>query len=632
MRRSSSLFGPDVVLPAAPRGTSGEIGVDLPSRARAQGVLTPGAVRAAALATILVGIVIVIRLVELQVREGAMWRAYAEGNRLRVEIIPARRGIVRDRYGNALADNVTALAVVADARRAPRAPDARAAALAVLTSYGVTVGDDVRADFVGGSALFSSVILSDEVAAETAVRVMAHQDQFPWIRVVPRDRRRIIDEESLAHVVGYVGKLTSEEWERLEGDPARYARDDTLGKSGVEKRYEALLRGMPGRRQIEVNARGQGETSVIEEPPRHGADVTLTIDEGLQAAASRALARAITAVGGNGGAAVALDPRTGEVRALVSLPAFRINEFAGGDAAYVARILADPQQRLFNRVLAGQYPIGSTIKPMIAAATLQEGVVEPRTKILSTGGLRVGDWFFPDWKAGGHGWVDVYGAMAESVNTYFYVVGGGFEDRVGLGIERMARYARAFGLGEAAGIDLPGEREGFIPTPEWKERVKGEPWYVGDTYHFAIGQGDVLATPLQVARMTAAFANGGYLVTPHVVMREEGDVPLQRIGSVGTAVLDVVKAAMRQTVTDGSARALGTLPVAIAGKTGTAQAGGGKPPHAWFTGFAPYQNPEIVVTVLVEYGGEGSAAAVPVAHEIFQWWVAYGTVSAENDS
>src|SRR3989338_5563598 len=166
MHKPSSLFGPDVVLPAAPRGTSGEIGVDLPSRARAQGVLTPGAVRAPALATILVGIVIVIRLVELQVREGAMWRAYAEGNRLRVEIIPARRGIVRDRYGNALADNVTALAVVADARRAPRAPDARAAALAVLTSYGVTVGDDVRADFVGGGALFSSVILSDEVAAE----------------------------------------------------------------------------------------------------------------------------------------------------------------------------------------------------------------------------------------------------------------------------------------------------------------------------------------------------------------------------------------------------------------------------------------------------------------------------------
>jgi penicillin-binding protein 2 len=282
---------------------------------------------------------------------------------------------------------------------------------------------------------------------------------------------------------------------------------------------------------------------------------------------------------------------------------------------------------LFNRVAGGSYPPGSTIKPLLAAAGLAEGIISPETSWLSTGGIRVGQWFFPDWKAGGHGATDVKKALAESVNTFFYRLVGGDEGQSGLGPETAGEYLRAFSWGEITGIDLPGEVVGLVPTPAWKEETKHERWYVGDTYHLAIGQGDVLASPLQIAVATAAIANGGNVPTPFLVERQRtfagNDVshsPQLRSMPVAEQHLQTVREGMRQAVTAGSARRLLSLPISVAGKTGTSQFGGGDETHAWFTSFGPYEKPDLVVTVLLERAGGGEEAAVPIAEQIWRWW------------
>jgi penicillin-binding protein 2 len=246
---------------------------------------------------------------------------------------------------------------------------------------------------------------------------------------------------------------------------------------------------------------------------------------------------------------------------------------------------------------------------------------------MSTGGIAVGQWFFPDWKAGGHGRTDVVKAIAESVNTFFYAIGGGWSDIVGLGPDRLAAWLERFGWGSELGIDLPGEASGVVPTPAWKAKRSTEPWYIGDTYHMAIGQGDILVTPLQVAAATAAIANNGTLYQPQMVAAiADSSGKLQPVAPrvladrlASSDVLALVRRGMRSTVTDGSAQRLKTLPVEAAGKTGTAQVSKGEP-HAWFSAFAPYDHPKIVLAIVVEHGGEGSSVAVPVADDVLRWW------------
>ncbi|MBI2476750.1 penicillin-binding protein 2, partial [Candidatus Uhrbacteria bacterium] len=325
---------------------------------------------------------------------------------------------------------------------------------------------------------------------------------------------------------------------------------------------------------------------------------------------------------------VVMDPRDGAVRALVSFPGYDNGIFGRRvEREQYERLLNDPSHPLFNRVVSGQFPSGSTIKPIMAAAALSEGIIDENTSFVSTGGLRIGAFFFPDWKVGGHGVTNVRKAIAESVNTFFYTIGGGWHEFAGLGLERMMDYARAFGLGSQTQIDVPAEQSGFLPSAAWKLEVKGEPWYVGDTYHVAIGQGDILVTPIQMAMVTAVFANGGTLYTPQIVDHytvgeRTHDIPPRELRErpVSQEVIRVVREGLREAVTRGSARRLASLPVAVAGKTGTAQWHTERKPHAWFTGFAPFENPEVVVTILVEEGGEGSAVAVPLAHDILSWW------------
>jgi penicillin-binding protein 2 len=328
-------------------------------------------------------------------------------------------------------------------------------------------------------------------------------------------------------------------------------------------------------------------------------------------------------------AAVAIDPRNGEVLAIVSLPSYDNNLFAKGISQedYKA-LISDENKPMFNRAISGEYPPGSTFKPLVAAAALEEKTINSGTSVNCGGGIHVGSYNFPDWKT--HGSTDVRKAIAESCDVFFYSVGGGWGDIPALGIDRIKKYADLFGLGKAGGLDIPGEAEGFIPDQSWKQKKLGERWYVGDDYHCAIGQGFDTATPLQIANMTATIANGGSVYRPHLVEKiVKPNGTEQEIGSqvlnknfISKSNMDIVREGMRETIasSSGSARQLADLKVAVAGKTGTAQYGTEGKTHGWFASFAPFDNPEIAMAVLVEGGGEGHSTAVPVTKEVYQWY------------
>ncbi|MCU0680300.1 MAG: penicillin-binding protein 2 [Planctomycetes bacterium] len=476
------------------------------------------------------------------------------------------------------------------------------------------------------------LFLIDHLDYQTALSLSINLDELPGVFLTTKSQREYLNNDadgtvlSLSHIFGYVGKINEKELKDLGTD---YSFLDYVGKVGLERYWEKDLRGKKGERKIEMDALGKERKIVSETLPEDGHNLTLSLDFSLQKKIEEIVKNNLTALNLKKASVIVLDPRNGEVLALLSWPAYNNNIFARGiKFEEYQELLNNPDKPLFNRVVSGNFPSGSTLKPVIAAAALQENIITAATTFLSSGGIKIDKWNFPDWKAGGHGLTDVKKALAESVNTFFYFIGGGYQDFTGLGLEKMIKYVELFGLGEKTGLDLSGEVEGFVPTRSWKEEVKKEKWYIGDTYHFAIGQGDILTTPLQIANFTAAIANGGYLLKPHLVKEvSAGDKILQTIKGqvirknfVSAKNLEIVRAGMRQAVTDGSARRLNGLSVAVAGKTGTAQWSSKANPQAWFTGFAPYNNPEIVITVLVEEGGEGSVAAVPIAQEIFQYY------------
>jgi penicillin-binding protein 2 len=372
------------------------------------------------------------------------------------------------------------------------------------------------------------------------------------------------------------------------------------------------LRGVSGIKQIEVDAFGKEKKTISESPVENGHSLVLSIDNAVQARLEMIVNKYLEKGGFKRASAIVMDPNNGEIIAMISLPSYDNNVFARGISKdeYQA-LLTNPDRPLYSRAISGEFPSGSTVKPVMVAAGLDSGIITDQTSFLSNGGLRISQWYFPDWKFGGHGQTNARKAIAESVNTYFYYLGGGYQDFQGLGIDRMMNYFKMFGLGNQTGIYLPNEASGFLPSKEWKEEVKNEKWYIGDTYHVAIGQGDLLATPLQVANYTAFFANGGKFYRPHLlksILTPEGkdlgtnENYLVKEAVIKSADVEVVREGMRQGVTAGSSIRLNTLPVEAAGKTGTAQWSSKKAPHAWFTGFAPYDKPEIVVTILVEEG------------------------------
>lgn len=563
---------------------------------------------------------LILRAAWMQGHDGTVYQTLAESNRLRNVPIWPRRGIIRDRNGVVLAENTPRFQVTAIPRDVSGDAAMRREEVAgVARLLGMSTRDLEGFVNVTGTRLDEAVLVADRVSYDTALALAVHLPDLPGFSLEARPKRRYpLSQEipSLSHLLGYVSKISEEEYGQRKQDG--YRRVDELGKTGIERSYEATLRGTVGKRTNEVDARGRlkgvvGETSAVD-----GQDITLTIDTRLQKAAEQALHAEIEKEHlPNRGAVVAMDPRDGSVLALVSWPAYDDNAFSGGVSSTVYQALSEnPDQPLFSRAVTGAYPSGSTVKIVVSTAALMEKIITPETTVFSTGGLRLGQWFFPDWKAGGHGITNVRKAIAWSVNTFFYTVGGGYQSFVGLGPEKLSGWLQRFGLGRKTGVDLSVESSGFVPTKAWKEQERRQPWYVGDTYNLSIGQGDLLVTPLQVATYTAAIANGGQLVRPHLATI--APIAVTRVAPADT--VETVRLGMRDAVLSGSARALSTLSFSSAAKTGTAQWSKTHATHAWFTSFAPFEQPEIVVTVLLEEGGEGSHSAAPVAKEVLQAW------------
>jgi penicillin-binding protein 2 len=574
-----------------------------------------------------IGVVLVVfggRLVYLNVVKGEYYRSVAENNSIRSLVVSAPRGLITDRFGELLVRNVPSLDAIILPNALPRDRGDRSRVLEQAAALFRPESDDwKREEWLTENTLQAPLLLKKNVSQEEAIIFLNQARELPGIALTKTARREYIDGPVFAHLLGFEGKIIPAELEEHPG----YLMTDSIGKQGIEKSHESDLRGRHGSQLVEVDALGNVKNELGIVPPVPGNDLTLTVDAGLQRTLYHTMAEWLQQRGLERGAAVALDPRDGSLRALVSFPSFDNNLFSRGISAEAyATLSEDSNMPLFNRAVSGEYPPGSTFKPIIASAALAERIITPETEIESRGGISVGRFFFGDWKA--HGFTDLRRALAVSSDVYFYSLGGGYGGIGGLGIERMKAYAARFGLGVPTGIDLPGEADGFLPDPAWKERRFNERWYVGDDYITAIGQGFVTATPLQIANAIAAIANGGTLFTPRTVaaVRDaRGKItPFQpnthRSGVVSSDILKVVREGMRETVTEGTAQSLRDLPVSIAGKTGTAQYGGNDKTHGWFVSFAPYEQPELVLLILVEGQGDETYNAVPITKTVYEWY------------
>lgn len=598
------------------------------------------------------------RLFWLQIIKGEDYRLLAEGNRIRVVDVEPKRGIIYSSNLTPLVKNEANFVLYLTPIDLPKdelVRDQIIRRLALIIS-GIEENQnlmknttDSNLELIGDSSYFFDIkskldkirygsldsyqplFLLDNIDYDSAMALYLEAEEMPGVSLSIKMRRNYLSSQenfsSLSHFLGYTGKISEKE---LESSGEGYSLIDYIGKSGLESFYENDLKGVKGKKYVEVDALGREKKVVSQTPPEDGHGVVLGINIDLQKKSEEVLKKYLDLGKMERASVVAINPNNGEILTLISWPSFDNNLFSKGISQEdYSSLVNNPNRPLFNRAVSGNFPSGSTLKPVIAAAALEEGVIDENTSVNSSGGIYVGSWFFPDWKAGGHGVTNVRKALAESVNTFFYYIGGGYDTFKGLGVDKIVEYLKLFGLGKQSGLDLPQEASGFIPTPDWKKEVRGESWYIGNTYHISIGQGDILTTPLQVANFTAFFANSGKLYRPHLVKQilAKNDEVFRNIepeiigeNFVSDKNIQIVREGMRQTIVSGSARRLNSLPVEIAGKTGTAQWNSNKYPHAWFTSFAPYNNPEIVLTVLVEEGKEGSSIATSIAGDILRWY------------
>lgn len=571
-------------------------------------------------------LVLVSRVVFLTVIKGSYYQDVSKGNSVRNIVIKAPRGRILDRSGISLVNNVPsidAVIVPADIPRDSIKTKEMAAKLGVVLK--MNEGEVWAAlESNGSSKSLNPVLLKENISQDESLILLEKGSEFPGIGIEKTAIREYVDGPIFSHILGYEGKIEKKELESNQG----YLMTDYIGKQGIEKSYEKYLRGTHGANQIEVDSLGNTKREIGIINPKPGSDLILGIDAQLQKKLYDSLSAILEKTQTKTAAAVAINPKNGEILAIVNIPSYDNNLFAKKiESDQYAKLIQDPNKPLFNRAIAGEYPPGSTIKPAISAAALSEGVITPSTIIDSLGGrLYIGNFSFGDWKV--HGPSDVRTAIAESNDIFFYTVGGGYGSIEGLGMSRMKKYYNLFGMGENTGIDIGGESNGFIPDEQWKLNKLGEKWYIGNSYHASIGQGYVTATPLQIANYTAAVANGGTLYKPHLVSqikKGNGEVisinpEVIRRDFISSDIMSVIREGMRKVVTDGTAQPLKDMPIEVAGKTGTAQFGTEDKTHGWFISFAPYEDPQIAMAIIVEGGGEGHSSGVPVTKEVYQWY------------
>jgi penicillin-binding protein 2 len=631
-------------------------------------------------------LILVGQLWRLQIMRGEYYQQAADVNRFRLELNPAPRGVIYDRRGHLLARNMPQLTVsiipaylpedegerrelltrLADLIDMPLTspPPANTPRHAVLPALKPdTKVEPGILDILEEASLapYRPALLKKGVPREVAMALEEEHLDWPGVLVQVEPVREYLTGSLTSHLLGYVGPIPANQaadYEALGYDPNRH----NVGLTGVEYSFEDELSGQDGQKLIEVDVAGR-EVRTVGEPaeaiPGHNLQLTLDLD--LQQAIEDILARQLKALHKEQGVVVAINPQTGEILSMVSLPSYDNNEFSGGISFKALQALQeDPNRPLVNHAISGMFPPGSTFKIIVASAGLEEKVITTETRLYCGGVLWLPNRFYPEDPSlaqpfycwiyhnlhSRHGSLGVVAAISQSCDLFFYQVGGGYRNQfAGLGVDRLGYYAELLGLGVRSGIDLPGEAPGLIPTTKWKRINYSESWVTGDTYNMSIGQGFVLATPLQMANATAAIANGGTLYRPQIVRQitdGEGNVVkafapdvIRRV-PVSAENLSVVRQGMRGAVSGpgGTAWALNVPGVAVAGKTGTAEffvdrnkdglpdrdREGNLPTHAWFLSFAPYDNPEIALVVFIYGGGEGSAAAVPVASEILNYY------------
>jgi penicillin-binding protein 2 len=593
---------------------------------------------------------VVARLVQLQVVDHELFAEKSQGNRVRIEPVPPIRGLVFDRKGRVIAENLPAYQL----EMIPEQVDDLDDTLNRLASINLIEFEDIERfkDLSRSGPRFKPVTLKFRLTEEEIANFAIQRPRFPGVDFRPRLVRHYPDGELVAHAVGYVGALSTQDLQRL--DPASYAGTSHTGKTGVESSFESDLHGDAGYRHLIANARGRqvpSDTSElldslpVDQAPVPGANVYLTIDLDLQRIAAKALE-------GRRGALVALDPKNGEILALVSAPAFDPNLFAVGMSIAQYRELSDnPDRPLFNRAVSGTYPPGSIIKPILALAALETNATNLTRKTICHGYFQLpnDEHRYRDWKPEGHGPVDLHDAIAQSCDVYFYEISGV------VGIDNMHDYLDRFGLGTKTGVDVGGESSGLVPSREWKKNNfrdrDNQRWYHGETVIASIGQGYMLATPLQLAAAAGALATRGERFRPHMVAAVEdvltGErrmVQPERMADVEIGndfywenVIDAMHDVMQGP--RGTARAVGTgAPYEMAGKSGTAQVVSiaqdeeyddaeleeRQRDHALFISFAPLDDPRIAVALIVENGESGSNVAAPIAKAIMDAYLGFG--------
>ncbi|TLP69577.1 penicillin-binding protein 2 [Pseudomonas nitroreducens] len=581
-------------------------------------------------AIFLLALVLVARMYHLQVTQYDYHSTLSENNRVHVQPIPPNRGLIFDRNGVIIADNRPSFSLTITRERTENLQETLKTLVEIL---GLTEEDKAIFEkrMKQGRRPFEPVPIMFELSEEQIARIAVNQYRLNGVDVAAQFVRHYPLGEHFAHSVGYVGRINEAELKKL--DPVAYSGTHHIGKTGVEKFYEDALHGTVGYEEVETNARGRVLRVLKRTEPVSGRDIVLSIDSKLQAAAETALA-------GRRGAIVAIQPSTGEVLAMVSQPSYDPNLFVTGISFKDYAALRDSEDRpLYNRVLRGLYPPGSTVKPAVAIAGLDAGVVTPTSRVFDPGYYQLPnyDHKYRNWNRTGDGWVSLETAIMRSNDTYFYDLAHK------LGIDRLHDYMSEFGFGQRVSLDMYGEAEGLMPSRQWKRALRRQAWFPGETLILGIGQGYMQSTPLQLAQMTSLIANKGKWIRPHLAKTIDGKPPVDEDPMPDIKLKDpnnwnLVDNGMQQVVHNarGTARKVGATSVyRIAGKSGTAQVVAIKQgekydrskvlerhrDHALFVGFAPADNPQIAVAVMVENGESGSGVAAPVLKAVTDAWL-----------
>ncbi len=586
-------------------------------------------------------LILLVRLYYLQIVEGTEFIRQSQNNWFRVQGIPPERGLIFDRNGVLLVENRPCfnLSIIPRQAKNPKKVVYKLAELLHIAPEPLFA----RLAEAKGVPSFKPILLKRDVSRDAVAIMEAHKLDLPGIAITVESTRHYIEEKLASHFLGYLSEISPEEFKSGRFPDNRIG--DFIGKFGVEKAYEPYFHGKRGKQHVEVNALGQLTRVLKTDEAIPGKNIYLTLDIGLQRTTESLLA-------GKVGTALAMDPSNGHILAMAGLPAFDPNAFVEGMTYESWNDLASNKFRpLENKAIQGQYPPGSTYKIVTAMAGLKEGVITERTRLFCSGEYRYGNRTFRCWKRNGHGSMNVTDALAQSCDLFFYQVGEK------LGVNRLAKYAKACGLGSPTGVDLDMEARGLVPTTAWKLKRMGVPWQGGETLSVAIGQGFNLVTPIQMLNLISTLANGGIRYKPLVVsqivcsdgslVKKEMPVPLGEF-SASKKTLQIIKkglidAVNKPTGTGWIARIPGVF---VAGKTGTAQVvrmeedNDQKPveakplhlrDHAWFIAFAPAEEPTVAVAVLIEHGGHGSKAAAPIAREMIRSYLGRNEGLTIND-